>query len=330
MRRWLSRRSSSTGSISSDSRELVKEELLSMIPRRRFGAPATNLTVPSRTVRRIEKRVQALECYDEELRKGGPIASNRLAQELLDGPWRLLYSDASEITNLVDLPFGFQLGAVFQPIDVATGRVENQANVKHKLLLASAHTRVLAEFTLEKSLSARNRAGIVNNEGRRINVRFDRVIFSLRRFLFIPFLGRFVRKVARPRGSAERAIEAAAKATAAAASSPSGATGAVVTAKSSDKVVMEENEEKRTVHTGDSAGEDDTPPLPCIDVTYLDDDVRISRGGDGSLFVLQRAQKGWYRPKPMLEDGLRTLLCQRDATDTYDASTNLLPSRSSS
>ena len=190
-------------------RDIVKEDLLCMIPRMRFGAPATNETVASRTVRRIEKRVEALESYDEELHSGGPLASNPKAQELLDGPWRLLYSDASEITNLVDLPLGFRLGAVFQPIDVQTGRVENQANVKHRFLLASAHTRVLARFGLEEDLKAKNRAGVSNTEGRRVNVQFEKVVFSLRRVLFVPFLSRLVRRVARPRGPAEKALEAA-------------------------------------------------------------------------------------------------------------------------
>ena len=46
-------------------RDIVKEDLLCMIPRMRFGAPATNETVASRTVRRIENRVEALESYDE-------------------------------------------------------------------------------------------------------------------------------------------------------------------------------------------------------------------------------------------------------------------------
>ena len=154
------------------------------------------------------KRVEALESYDEELHSGGPLASNPKAQELLDGPWRLLYSDASEITNLVDLPLGFRLGAVFQPIDVQTGRVENQANVKHRFLLASAHTRVLARFGLEEDLKAKNRAGVSNTEGRRVNVQFEKVVFSLRRVLFVPFLSRLVRRVARPRGPAEKALEA--------------------------------------------------------------------------------------------------------------------------
>lgn len=36
-----------------------------------------------------------------------------------------------------------------------------------------------------------------------------------------------------------------------------------------------------------------TPPkdrTPCLDITYLDEDLRIGRGGDGSLFVLTKSQ----------------------------------------
>ena len=44
--------------------------------------------------------------------------------------WRLLYSDASEITRLARLPLGFRLGPVVQRIAAASGRLENHALVR--------------------------------------------------------------------------------------------------------------------------------------------------------------------------------------------------------
>merc|ERR1712216_786138 len=130
-------------------------------------------------------------------------------------------------------------GAVFQLIDASGGRFENQAFVKHLAFFASAHTRVIAKFWLAAPGEV-NRVG-VENVGNRASVNFERVIFSLRRLLVLPFFG-LVKKVARPYGPSEQV-------------------GAV----------------------------------PSIDVTYLDDELRVSRGGDGSLFILTRVQKGERR-----------------------------------
>ena len=248
------------------SASILKQDLLSLIPKRRFGGPATNLTIPSEICSKIESTVSSLE-YLTPL---PPLERSPTALQALDGDWQLIYSDASEITRIAKLPFGFCLGPVFQPIDVEGGRFENQALIKHKLLLLSGHTRVLANFFLAP-LGDVNRAGVANI-GERANVKFQKVIFSLRRLLVLPTFGR-IRKTAVPNGPSEQ------------------------------KGV-----------------------IPCIDVTYLDDTMRISRGGDGSLFILTRPTT--KKSMPMLSQESAETIVVDPESPTYDASVDILPSGS--
>ena len=96
--------------------ESIKTELVSLIPIQRFGAPATNVTLSHEMVRRLGSTVARLEALSGEVSLSNPATLHQL-----NGNWKLLYSDASEITRLVDLPLGFRLGAVFQLIDVSAG-----------------------------------------------------------------------------------------------------------------------------------------------------------------------------------------------------------------
>lgn len=259
--------SSGAGDSQSSSRDALKTQLLDLIPKRPFGAPATNITTDEATISQIEDAVLALEA----VAPNRPLSDCPIAVEALDGDWQLVYSDASEITRIVKLPLGFSLGPVFQPINVTDGRFENQALIKHKLRLASGHTRVVANFSLAPKGEV-NRAGVVN-DGNRANVKFQKVIFSLRRFLFFPTFGK-IRKTAIPKGPSE----------------------------------------KKGV-------------IPCIDITYLDEELRISRGGDGSLFILVRAdgKDGRKKPMPMLQMDASEIVVD-EAAPTYDASKDILPS----
>lgn len=259
------------------SASILKKELLALIPTRPFGGPATNLTTDEETCLRIQQTVAALE-YLTPL---PPLARSSEAVQVLNGDWQLVYSDASEITRISKLPFGFCLGPVFQPINVEEGRFENQAFVKHRLRLLSGHTRVLANFSLAP-MGASNRVGIVNI-GNRANVVFAKVIFTLRRFLILPTFGR-IRKTAIPNGPSEQA-----------------------------------------------------GVIPCIDVTFLDNDLRISRGGDGSLFILTRPTTNKWKMKRIMQQLLPLPMLPLEAVDmitvnpeapTYDASVDILPSGS--
>jgi len=258
-----------TATADAEQRAALKKALLLVIPSRSFGAPATNVTTDAPRISRIEELVRELEPFSPYA--GKAFADNPEALSTLSGGWRLLYSDASEITRLVKLPLGFKLGAVFQAINASTGMFENQALVKHSLRLLSGHTRVIAKFWLNDDLGAINRAGVTNSAGNRVNVKFLRVIFTLRRFLILPTFG-LVRKVAQPRGPAEQA----------------------------------------------GVG-------PSIDVTYLDDSLRISRGGDGSLFVLSRADGADGKSQPMRMLGEESAELAVTSESAYNAATDFLP-----
>jgi len=246
----------------------LKEKLFSLIPSLPFGGPATNITTPEETCLEIKRMVGMLET----LAPLPPLANSSEALETLDGDWQLVYSDASEITNIAKLPFGFRLGPVFQPIDVQGGRLENQALIKHKFLLFSGHTRVVADFYLA-DMGEVNPAGKVNI-GERANVKFQKVVFTLRRLLVLPTFGK-IRKTAVPNGQSEQE-------------------GAV----------------------------------PSIDVTYLDDTMRIARGGFGSLFVLIRPTGSKNKAMPMLSKDKVESIGVDPESPSYDASVDILPSGS--
>lgn len=253
------------GSISS---LIVKNDLLRIIPNCLLGAPATNVTTEEDQVKQILSLASALEL----LSPFPPIASSPQSLEALGGDWQLIYSDASEITKIAKLPLGFRLGPVFQVIDTSDGRFENQALIKHRFKLLSGSTRVIANFWLSP-LGEVNRVGVVNI-GERANVKFRKIIFSLRRFLFFPTFGK-ISKTAIPNGAAEQANV-----------------------------------------------------IPCIDVTYLDNTMRISRGGDGSMFILVRAngKDGRKKAMPIFSLEKTKQFSVDQAAPTYDPSVDILPS----
>ena len=195
-----------------------------MIPAMEFGAPATNATLAPEISRQIEARALDLE---------GLATSKELAKSpLLSGSWRLVYSNGREITNLASgLPLGFKLGPTYQPLDVATGRFENQGLVEHQYGLARASTLVVGDVRLAPPGSL-NAAGTVNDRGNRVDVDFRRITFGLDSVFGQP-LASPLRKVIVPSVKADAA-------------------------------------------------------QPANDVTYLDDAVRITRGGDDSLFIFRR------------------------------------------
>lgn len=187
-----------------------------------YGAPGTNLSLPLQVARDIERRAVELE---------GRVP----ASFSVDGQWRLLYSNAPEISTLSSLPLGFALGPVYQPISASRRVFENQAFVYNKFDLANASVRVVGEF---RPL----------NETR-FAVNFRRVVFQVDRKPF-----------------------------------------------SFTKVLSP------TVN-----------PRAAIQITYIDPSLRITRGADGSLFVLVREEEVG-RPL-LLDDEERSALYE----ETLDA-----------
>ena len=168
--------------------------LLSVIPTMPFGAPATNATLSQDVVRRIEAEAVALEAL-------GQTGNAKAAS--LNGTWRLIYSNAREITNLASgLPLGFALGPTYQPVDRSSGYFENQGNVLHALGIARASTTVIGDVR-EAQLGTVNAAGSTSSDGNRIDVDFRRITFELNELFGRKVSG--VRKIVVPKQAVDAA-----------------------------------------------------------------------------------------------------------------------------
>lgn len=167
--------------------------LLGLIPAMPFGAPATNATLEPALASQIEAAAVALERLGQK--------NNVQRGAAVDGSWRLIYSNAREISNLAaGLPLGFALGPTYQPIDLASGRFENQGNVVHQLGLARATTCVVGDVRAAKPRSL-NAAGTVNADNNRVDVDFQRITFALEEVLgrpVPPSLAPSLRKIVKP------------------------------------------------------------------------------------------------------------------------------------
>ena len=212
--------------------------LLEMIPAMEYGAPATNATLPAQVVQTIEAHTLALE-----QQYGG---RNLIHDQNLNGSWRLLYSDGREITSLAaGFPGGFQLGPTYQPIDLATGRFENQGRVVNQFDIATLSTCVVG-MVRPAPAGSLNAAGVVNDKGNRIDVDFQRITFALDEVFGLPCT---LRKVLVPKQASGTA-------------------------------------------------------QPANDITYLDESVRVVRGGDGALFIFRREESD----RPLLTLAEREIL----------------------
>lgn len=145
--------------------------------------------------------------------------------DLLDGNWRLLYTTSRELLGFDRLP-GFKLGQVYQCIRTDSGKIYNLAEIVglpwlEGLVAVAANLEVISE--------------------RRVNVKFQRAIAGLQRFLGYQSPGETIAQ-----------IEAGKK------FSP-------IDFNISDR---------------DRQG--------WLEITYLDDELRIGRGNQGSVFVLTK------------------------------------------
>lgn len=205
----------------------VKQSLLETIAAQKHqlgitsAAPITDTQLDAPGIDSIDTLTTALEDFNPFPR---PLL---YSPSLLQGIWQLIYSNAREIRSLTRLPFGFQLGAVYQVIDVASGRFFNQAFCQQSTGLVSGHVAVTATFEIAPSEGD-------GQPDRRVNVFFDTRSLFLDRALGIPFAG------------------------------------------------------KTPLKTFDARN----PPgrNPYLMITYLDEEFRIGRGGEGSLFILKRAE----------------------------------------
>lgn len=167
--------------------------LLSLIPPMRFGAPATNATIPQDLALKIETLAASLEALSTH---------NNAQSPLLNGSWRLVYSNGPEITSLAaKLPLGFCLGKTFQPLDTSAGFFENGASIEHVFHLAKLQTNVVGDVRIAKPGSL-NAAGVLNDKGNRVDVNFRIITFQLDEIVGMPVL---IRKAFTPKVNREAA-----------------------------------------------------------------------------------------------------------------------------
>ena len=121
-----------------------KLEVLQAIPETPSGAPSTNSSMWPQQVRRLRAAVARLEVIAR--RRSAELWEDGDAMRQLNGSWRLIYSTSSDVAMLGELPLGFQLGRVYQPINVETHAFENQLMVDHTLRLAAGSLRVVGEL----------------------------------------------------------------------------------------------------------------------------------------------------------------------------------------
>ena len=202
----------------------IKQKLLAQIEQ--LGkeqptlAPITDLDLSSQSISTITAITEELEAFNPFPE---PLLS---AKNLLNGAWLLQYSTAREIRSLKRLPFGFQVGQIYQTIDVNQTYFENKALVRHRSGGLSGYVRVTATFE-----PAKEAEDILSNQ--RINVNFQQRFLGIQRILGIE-TGWF--------------------------------------------------DPMRVVEAKNPVGR-----IPSLKITYIDETMRIGRGGDESLFILTRS-----------------------------------------
>ena len=231
--------------------------LLSMIPSMPYDAPATNVTIQNQdTVRSIEDLATRLE-QDESSTKYTRNNAQKIQQ--LNGQWKLLYSNAPEITSLASnkLPLGFTLGKTYQPIsinDSTHGYFENSCEIIQRQQpfnhLAKLRTRVIGNLSLPSTPNTRNAVGVVDKYNNRVVVEFQLITFEL-----IELFG-YSSRNRKSRVDGNDNVD-------------------VLFRKS---VIPQVDPVK-------------VKAPPANDITYLDNMVRIVRGGEGSLFIFQKEEQ---------------------------------------
>jgi len=201
----------------------IKQKLLSEIER--VGKEQPTLT-PIIDLDLPPQSVSAITAITEELEALNPFPQPLLsASNLLNGAWLLQYSTAREIRSLKRLPFGFQVGKIYQTIDVNDASFENRAWVQHRWGGLSGYVRVTATFEPAKEAEEQL-------SDQRINVNFQQRFLGIQRILGIPTHWLDPMRVVEARNPVGR--------------------------------------------------------IPSLKITYIDETMRIGRGGDESLFILTR------------------------------------------
>lgn len=199
---------------------LKKLEQLKTPTQAKLGSPLTDLQLNESSQQEINSLVTTIETKN-------PYRYPLLHKpELLDGVWLLHYSTSREIRSLTKLKLGFQVGKIYQVIDLESKSFFNQALVSHKLGLVSGFVLVTAVFEPAKQ--------DLPIPDKTLNIQFQK------RYLAISKLG----NIKTPQLTPFKEVEA-------------------------------RNPQGR---------------MPTFEITYLDEFMRIGRGGDGGVYILTKSQ----------------------------------------
>ncbi len=191
-----------------------KEQLLEAIAGKNRGLLAT------------ETDNKAILAVVARLEDRNPTPRPLEATELLEGNWRLLYTTSNSLLNFGRFP-ALPLGQIYQCIRTATSNVYNIAEVS-ELPLLEGLVSVVARFEAVSE--------------RRVNVKFERSIISLRRIIGYQSPSDFIRQI----------------------------------------------EAGKKFFPAVDFGIDSRDQRGWLDITYLDNDLLIGRGNEGSVFVLTK------------------------------------------
>jgi len=170
---------------------------------------------------------QAILAAIAQLEDRNPTPQPTAAAELLEGDWRLLYTTSQELLGIDRFPL-LQLGQIYQCIRVQEAQIYNIAEIAGPPFLEGL-VSVKASFTPVSD--------------RRVNVRFERFIIGLQRFINYQSPATFIRQI--EAGNRFAAIDFA----------------------------IDPQKEQRG----------------WLEITYLDEDLRIGRGNEGNVFVLSKS-----------------------------------------
>lgn len=174
--------------------------------RARDTAPATNASLSGDDqLHRLEQveQVHRLEGAVAELESLATPQSGSARSSSLEGSWRLLYTNANEVTALAELPMGFEMGSMYQIIDLNEQTYENQASVLHRFGIARGSTRVIGEFR-PAAAADYNRTAQQNERGNLVEVRVQRVLVTLDSLSGLPTGGRVNKLLANPSRGANK------------------------------------------------------------------------------------------------------------------------------
>ncbi|MGB3207705.1 MAG: PAP/fibrillin family protein [Crinalium sp.] len=168
---------------------------------------------------------QAILAAVTQLEERNPTPQPFEALDLLEGNWRLLYTSSDELLRIDNFPL-LKLGQIYQCIRAKDSRVYNIAEV-YGLPYLEGLVSVAAKFEVLSKI--------------RVQVKFDRSIIGLQRWVGYESPNEFIRQV--ENGKKFPAIDF-------------------------------------KINSNNQQG--------WLDITYLDQDLRIGRGNKGSVFVLTK------------------------------------------